>query len=121
VKWRTISDAFPKDRKKCDMNSVPWSEVTWDGTPCLENTWRTNRRARSREVMVSWVGMNIACLDRRSIMMRMAVKLDESGRCSMKSIEIELQGFSGMGNCFSNPYGLCLRTLAQPQEVQDLI
>jgi hypothetical protein len=64
--------------------------------------------------------MNMACLDRRSMITRMAVKPDESGRCSMKSIDMEFQGFSGMGSCLSNLYGLCLGTLARAQVVQDL-
>ena len=38
-----MSRAVPKDRKKFDTNSEPLSEVTWEGTPFLENTWRTNR------------------------------------------------------------------------------
>ena len=42
VKWSFILRAFPKDLKKCDMNSILWSEVTCDGTPCFEKTcvWR---------------------------------------------------------------------------------
>jgi hypothetical protein len=38
--------------------------------------------------MVSWVGMNIACLDDQSIMTRMAMKPDEFRSFSMKSMEI---------------------------------
>jgi hypothetical protein len=47
-------------------------------------------------------------------------KPNESGSCSMKSMEMEFQDFSGIGSCLSNPYGLCLGTLAQVQVVQDL-
>jgi len=39
----------------------------------------------------------------------------------MKSMDMEFQGLSGMGSCFSNPNGLCLRTFAQVQVVQDLM
>jgi hypothetical protein len=38
----------------------------------------------------------------------------------MKSVDMEFQGLSGMGSCFSNLNGLCLGTLAQAQVVQDL-
>ena len=47
--------------------------------------------------------MNMACLDSRSIMTRMVVKLDEEGSCSMKSIEMEFHGQSGTSNCLSIP------------------
>ena len=45
----------------------------------------------------------MACLDSQSIMTRMAVKMDEEGNCSMKSIEMEFHGQSGTGNCLSIP------------------
>jgi hypothetical protein len=94
---------LPRDQKKWDTHSVPQSEVTWDGIPCLENMWIRNSFARFREVMVSWVGTNIACLHNQSMMTRMAMKRDESGSFSMKSMEMEFQGFSGIGSCLSNP------------------
>src|SRR6267154_1765981 len=62
-----MSRAFPRERKKCDMNSVPRSEVTWAGTPCLEKMCNRKSRANSGEVMVSWVGMKTACFERRSV------------------------------------------------------
>jgi len=37
--FRTV----PKEWKKFDTNFEPLLEVTWEETPCLENTWRTNR------------------------------------------------------------------------------
>src|ERR1700692_2108841 len=98
-----MSNAFPREWKKWETNSVPRLDVTWDGTPCLENTCSRKSRARSREVIVSYVGMNIACLDKRSMTTRIAVNPDESGSCSMKSMEMEFQGFSGIGSCLSNP------------------
>ena len=45
----------------------------------------------------------MACLDSRSITTKMAVKPDEEGSCSMKSIEMEFHGRSGTGNCLSIP------------------
>ena len=98
-----MSSAFLRDPKKCDMNSDPRLEVTWEGTPCLENTCSTNSFVRSAEVMVLWVGMNIACFVRRSTTTRTAVCPDDFGNCFMKSIDIEFQGCSGIGSCLSKP------------------
>jgi len=61
----------------------------------------------------------MACLESLSTMTRMAVKPVDEGSCSMKSMEMEFQGFSGMGSCFSNPWGLWHGVLALAQEVQD--
>jgi len=47
--------------------------------------------------------MNMACFDSWSMTTSMAVKLDEDGSCSMKSIEMEFHGRSGTGNCVSIP------------------
>src|SRR5437899_12513632 len=102
-----MSSALPSEQKKWDTNSVPQSEVTWAGTPCLENTWSKNSFARSGLVTVSYVGTDIACFESRSITTRMAVKPVEGGSCSMKSIDLEFHGFSGTGSCWSRPEGLC--------------
>ena len=83
-----MSNTFPSEQKKCDTNSEPQSEVTWDGTPCLEKTCRTNNFASSADMIVSWVGMNIACLVSRLTTTRIAVCLEDQGNFSMKSIEI---------------------------------
>ena len=98
-----MSSAFPRDLKKCDTNSDPQSEVTWEGTPCLENTCSMNSFVRSAEVTVLWVGMNISCFMRQSTTTRIVVYLDNFGNCSMKSIDIEFQGCSGIGSCLSKP------------------
>ena len=45
VKWSFMSKALPRVWKKDETNSVPWSEVTCDGTLCLEKTWSTNNLA----------------------------------------------------------------------------
>ena len=45
----------------------------------------------------------MACLESQSTTTRMAVKPVDEGSCSMKSMEIEFQGFSGTGSCFSSP------------------
>ena len=97
VKWSLLSRAVPREWKKWETNSEPWSDVTWDGTPCFEKMWITKRRASSAEVMVSWVGMNMACFDRQSTITRMVLKPEEKGSFSMKSIEIEFHGRSRIG------------------------
>ena len=112
--------ALPRDLKKCEMNSVPRSDVTCDGTLCLEKTWSTNSWASCIEVIVSWVGIKIACLESRSTTTRMVVNPSEGGSCSMKSMEIKFHGFSGIGSCQRLPYGRCHRALDLAQVVQDL-
>ena len=91
-----------------------------DGTPCLEKTWSTNSWVSCIEVIVSWVGIKIACLESRSTITRMAVKPSEDGSCSMKSMEIEFQGLSGIGSCRRLLYGRCRDALDLAQAVQDL-
>ena len=66
-----MSRAFPSEQKKWETNSGPLLEVTWEGTPCLEKTWVTKSFANSGEVMVSWVGMKMPCLERWSMITRM--------------------------------------------------
>ena len=53
-------------------------------------------------VIVLWVGMKMACFERQSMMTRMAVKPVEGESCSMKSMEMKFQGFSGTGSCLSS-------------------
>ena len=52
---------------------------------------------------MSVVGIKSDCLVNRSTTTNSAVKPEEEGKFSMKSIEIEFQGFSGTGNCLSKP------------------
>src|SRR6202050_2700921 len=112
--------ALPRDLKKCGTNSVPQVDVMCDGTPCLEKTWSMNSWVSCIEVIVSWVGIKIACLESRSMTTRMAVNPSEGGNCSMKSMEIEFYGFSGIGSCWRLPYGQCCGALDLAQVVQDL-
>jgi hypothetical protein len=48
---------------------------------------------------VSYVGMNMLCLVKRQTTPRIAVNPKDAGNCSMKSMEIEFQGCSGIGSC----------------------
>ena len=48
----------------------------------------------------------MACFDRQSTITRMVSKPEEEGSFSMKSIEIELHGRSGIRSCWRDPYGL---------------
>ena len=47
--------------------------------------------------------MKMDCLVSRSTMTRMAVYPPESGNCSMRSMEMEFHGRSGIGSCFNVP------------------
>ena len=58
-----MSSAFPRDWKNEETNSDPQLEVTCDGTPCLEKTWRMNNLASIGAVMVSTVEMKTDCLE----------------------------------------------------------
>ena len=98
-----MSSALPSVRKKEDTNSEPRLDVTWEGTPCLEKTWMTKSLASLAEVMVSYVGMKMLCFDSQSTMTKMVSKLEDRGSFSMKSMEMEFQGRSGIGSCFRSP------------------
>ena len=52
------------------------------------------------EVMVLCVRMKMLCYDSQSMMTRMVLKLEDGGSFSMKSMEMEFQGHSGIGSCF---------------------
>ena len=49
------------------------------------------------------VGINIACFVKRSTITRIELEPDEVGRVSIKSIDIEFHGRSGIGSCFNKP------------------
>ena len=120
VKWSLISRAVPREQKKWETNSEPWSDVTLDGTLCFEKTWMTKSHANSTEVILSWVGINMACFDRQSTITRIVLKPEEEGSFLMKSIEIEFHGRSGIGSCWRDLYGLWCCGLDLIQVMQDL-
>ena len=120
VKWSLISRVVPREWKKWETNSKPWSDVTWDETLCFDKTWITKRCTSSTEVMVSWVGMNMACFDRWSTIMRMVSKPEKKGSFSIKSIEIEFHGCSRIESCWRDLYGLWCCGLDLIQVMQDL-
>ena len=68
-----MSSAFLSDRKNEEMNSEPLSEVTCEGTPCLEKTWRMNSLASIGAVIMSMVGMKIDCLESQLTITRMVL------------------------------------------------
>jgi len=62
----------------------------------------------------------MACFDSRSTITRIVSKPEEEGSFSMKSIEIEFHGRSGIGSCWRDPYGLWCCGLDHIQVTQDL-
>src|SRR4029077_3471787 len=114
-----MSRAFPSNRKKCEMNSEPWSDVICEGTLCFEKMWRRNSLASSGEVMVSCVGTKTHCFKRWSTTTKIEVTREDTCNCSMKSMEMQFHGCSGTGSCLSRPNGLCHGTLARAQVVQE--
>ena len=63
MKCNFMSSGLPSVQKKEDMNSESQSDVTWEGTLCLEKTWMTKSLASLVEVMVSCAGMKMFCFD----------------------------------------------------------
>ena len=114
-----MSRALPRDLKKWEMNSEPLSEVMWEGTPCLEKTWRRKSLANSREVIMLSVGIKMHCLERQSTTTRIVVCLEEARSCLMMSMKMEFYGFEGIRSCFKSLYGLCLGTFAHTQVVHE--
>ena len=53
MKCNFMSSALLSVRKNEDMNLEPWSDVTCEGTLCLEKTWMMKSLASLVEVMVS--------------------------------------------------------------------
>src|SRR5258707_9117073 len=101
----------PSERKKWDMNSVLQSEVTW-----VRNSW-----ASWGVSTMSWVGMNSDCLVSLSTITRITVNPSDVGSCLMKSIEIDSQGWAGIGSCLRSLYGLWHGALVCAQLVQDFM
>ena len=72
------------------------------------------------EVILSCVVITITCLDSQSMTTKIAVKPNEGGNCSMKSINVEFHGFSEIGRCQRLLYGWCPGALDLAQFPQDL-
>jgi len=93
----------PKEQKKFDINSELLSEITWEGMSCLENTWRTNRYAKSVDMMMSWAKIKIVCLVSQLTMIKIMSNPEDNGSFSMKSIEMEFHGRSEIESCLRDP------------------
>src|SRR5258708_21964125 len=93
----------PSEQKKRDINSVLQLEVAWPGAPFFENKWVRNSQASWGVSTVSWVSMNSDCLVSLSMITRIAVNPSDAGSCLMKSIEIDSQGWLGIGSCLRRP------------------
>ena len=81
---------------------MPQLEVTCEGTPCLEKTWRMNSLASMGD-MVLTVRIKIDCLVRQSMMTSIVLELLDIGSFSIKSMDIEFQGLSGIRSCLRSP------------------
>ena len=62
-----------------------------------------NRCAKSMDVMVPWAGIKITCLVSQLTMTKIVSNLEDDRSFSMKSIEMEFYGRSGMGSCLRDP------------------
>ena len=103
MKCSFMSRTFPSEWKKAETNSKPRLEVTCEGMPCLEKTWRMNNLANIGDVMVLTVGIKIDCLVRWSMMTNIMSEPSDMGNFSMKSMDIEFHSLSGIGSCFRSP------------------
>ena len=54
-------------------------------------------------VMVSWIGIKIACLVSQSTMTKIVSNPEDDRSFLMKSIEIEFYGHSGIGSYLRDP------------------
>src|SRR5215471_1248669 len=86
-----------KDFQNLDTKCLPRSDTMSDGAPCLENTWRRKRRATPSVSTFLCVGMKSAIFVSRHTTTKIASKPSERGKPSMKSMEMDDQGCSGMG------------------------
>ena len=103
MKCSFMSRTFLSEWKKAETNSKPQLEVTWEGMPCLEKTWRTNNLSNIGDVMVSTVGIKIDYLVRWSMVTNIMLGPLDIGNFSMKSMDIEFHGLSGIRSCFRSP------------------
>src|SRR6185369_7947393 len=65
----------------------------------------------SLEVILLFVAMKCPIFVNRSIITSIASFPSASGSCVIMSIDIEVQGWSGIDNDFNNPYLRCRATL----------
>ena len=94
-----MSRAVPKEQKKLDTNSKSLLKITWKWIPCFENIWKTNRHAKSTDMMVSWVGIKIAYLVSQLTMTKIVSNLEDDGSFLIKSIEMEFYGHLEIESC----------------------
>jgi len=57
-------------------------------------------------MMVSWAGIKIAYLVSQLTITKIVSNPEDNGSFSIKSIEMEFHGHSGMGSCLRNLSGL---------------
>ena len=65
-----------------------------------------NSLASSYKMIVSTVGMNMACLESQFIITRIMSKSDKEDSFLIKSIETEFHKHSEIRSCLSDPYNL---------------
>ena len=58
-----------------------------------------NRCAKFTDIMVSWAEIKIICLVSWSTMTKIVSNLEDDGSFSIKFIEMEFHGHSGMESC----------------------
>ena len=58
-----------------------------------------NRCVKSTNVMVSWAEIKIACLVSQLTMTKIVSNPEDNRSFSIKSIEMEFHGCSGIGSC----------------------
>ena len=74
-------------------------EMTWEKTPYLENIWRTNRYAKSTDMIMSWTEIKITCLVSQSTITKIVSNPEDNKSFLIKSIEIEFHGCLGIESC----------------------
>src|SRR6266481_5515786 len=107
--------SWHNDLQKHEIKCFPLSDTMLEGVPCLEKTCTRKIMAKSSASMSWKVGMNNAIFVRRQTMTRIVLWLSDSGRPSMKSIEIESQGREVTGRNQWGPNSLWWTNLLRQQ------
>src|SRR5215469_2419865 len=86
-----------RDFQNLDTKCLPRSDTISDGAPCLENTCRRKRRATPSVSTFLCVGMKSPIFISWHTTTKIVSKPSEGGKPSIKSMEMDDQGRSGMG------------------------
>ena len=118
LRFDWIPSKAQSEAQKRETKCLPRSETMSEGVPCFEKTWSKKVRARRGVSSSERMGMKSAIFVSRSTTTKIMSWPLEMGSHSMKSMDMEDHGLSGIGRKRSGPYGLCRTVFALLQVVQ---